>query len=145
MKVIRHIKLLVAISYIFASGLFVLITPVSAVDCASVPDTPGCPCAPTLEDGSPNPAAQNSSICPDLKKTDDSGVNSIFHNVANILLYIAGLVAVVMIVISGIRFVSSHGDPGAVTKARSTLLYSIIGLIITVIAFSIVNFILGRL
>jgi len=62
--------------------------------------------------------------------------------IVNILLYILGAIAVVMIVIGGIRYTTSNGDSSAITSAKNTILYSVIGLIIAILAYSIVNFIL---
>ncbi|MFH0770665.1 MAG: hypothetical protein V1926_04795 [Candidatus Peregrinibacteria bacterium] len=57
-----------------------------------------------------------------------------------ILSYMA-LVAVVVIVIAGIRLVISSGDEGAVDKAKKTILYAAIGLILILLASAIVNLI----
>ena len=48
-----------------------------------------------------------------------------------------------MIIYGGVLYTTSAGDPGKVKKAKDTILYGIIGLVIAVLAFAIVNFILG--
>lgn len=74
------------------------------------------------------------------------GASSIqLQQVLQIILAVFGAVAVLMIVIAGLKFVSSQGNPQAVSKARSTILYSIIGLIIIASAEAIVTFVLGKL
>ncbi|MBQ7802660.1 hypothetical protein IJ380_02255 [Candidatus Saccharibacteria bacterium] len=65
-------------------------------------------------------------------------------NVINYILYAAGLLAVVMIVVSGLKMTTSAGDAGAVSKAKSTLIYSIIGLILVILAYAIVNFVIAK-
>lgn len=55
--------------------------------------------------------------------------------------FIAGVLAVVMIVIAGLNYATSSGDQTKVTKAKNTILYSIIGLVIVLIAFAITKFI----
>lgn len=60
----------------------------------------------------------------------------------NILLYILAAVSVVMIILSGIFYTTSGGNAGTVTKAKDTLLYSVVGLIVAILAYSIVNFVL---
>lgn len=87
-------------------------------------------------------ANPDASICSDLKDTSGTGLNSTFKNVTNILLYIAGIIAVVMIIISGLRMISSRGEPESVAKGRQTLTYSVIGLVVVILAFTIVNFVL---
>lgn len=62
------------------------------------------------------------------------------QTVVNILLFLLGTVAVVMIIIGGIRYAASNGDQTQVTAAKNTILYSVIGLIVAILAFAIVNF-----
>ncbi|MCL2037521.1 pilin [Candidatus Saccharibacteria bacterium] len=91
-------------------------------------------------------ANPNSSVCADLKDPNaDTALNNTFRNIINVLIFVAGIIAVIMITISGIRFVTGRGSPDAVTKARNMLIYSIVGLVIAVSAFAIVNFVLSRL
>lgn len=72
----------------------------------------------------------------------DSGV---FRQVTNTILYIVGIVAVIMLIIGGIRYVVSGGDSKKVTDAKNTVLYAIIGLVICFLAFAIVNFVISAL
>lgn len=57
---------------------------------------------------------------------------------------IAGVVAVIFIIIGGILFAISQGDPGKVKNARNTIIYSVVGLVVIIMAFAIVQLILGR-
>lgn len=61
----------------------------------------------------------------------------------NAFLTICGVVAVVMIIVGGFKYTTSAGDPGAVTKAKNTLIGAIVGLVIVVLAYVIVNFVIG--
>lgn len=61
--------------------------------------------------------------------------------VANILLFLVGAIAVIMIIIGGLRYVTSQGDSGAMQSAKNTILYAIIGVIVAIIAYAIVNLI----
>ena len=70
-------------------------------------------------------------------------VNTIVRTIIQVVIYVVGLLAVVMIIIGGILYSTSAGDPGKVKKAKDTIMYGIIGLVIAVLAFAIVNFILG--
>ncbi len=119
----------------------------AATDCTNNPKGPGCPCGEFLDDGTtPNPNYGNASICSEITdpKAEDS-LNQTLRNIINTLIFAAGIIAVIMIVVSGIRFVSSRGNPDSTNKARQTLIYSIVGLIVAVAAFAIVNFVLNRL
>ncbi|MDO4684870.1 MAG: hypothetical protein Q4B06_04185 [Candidatus Saccharibacteria bacterium] len=66
-------------------------------------------------------------------------------SVINMMLFIAGAVAVIMIIIGGIRFVTSNGDASSVTAARHTILYAVIGLIVIILAYAIVNFVVSNI
>ena len=60
------------------------------------------------------------------------------------ILGVIGLVAVVVVILGGIQFVTSTGDPAKTKKAKDTILYGIIGLVVALLAFAIVNFVLGN-
>ncbi|MFI5212825.1 MAG: pilin [Candidatus Saccharimonadales bacterium] len=62
----------------------------------------------------------------------------------NTMLYILGMVAVVMIVFGGIRYAKSTGDASKVKQAKDTIVYSVAGLAVALLAFSIVNFVLAQ-
>ena len=62
--------------------------------------------------------------------------------VVNMLLFLLGAVAVVMIVIGGVKYTTSNGDASAVTSAKNTILYSVIGLVVAIMAYAIVNFVI---
>jgi hypothetical protein len=79
----------------------------------------------------------------------NEGGNSItlgtrIKTIVNILLYIIGAVAVVMIVIGGVRYTTSNGDSAAVKGAKDTILYAVIGIVVSVLAYAIVNFVITQ-
>lgn len=57
---------------------------------------------------------------------------------------IVGAIAVVIIILSSFTFASGAYDPAKIAKAKNTILYSVVGLIVVIIAFAITQFILGR-
>ena len=63
--------------------------------------------------------------------------------VVNSLLFILAAVSVIVIIIAGITYTTSGGDATLVKKAKDTLLYSVVGLVIAIMAYAIVNYILG--
>lgn len=65
--------------------------------------------------------------------------------IINALLFIIGAVAVIMIIVGGIRYVTSGGDANAATSARNTIMYAVVGLLIAAIAYAIVNFVVSIL
>ena len=65
--------------------------------------------------------------------------------IINAIIAVLGIVAVLVIIIGGINYMTSSGDAGKVKKAKDTILYGVIGLVICVLAFAIVNFVIGNL
>ena len=73
----------------------------------------------------------------------DTSLMPTVNTIINVILGVLGLVAVVIIVLGGVQYTTSTGDPAKVKKAKDTILYGIIGLIIALLAFAIVNFVLS--
>lgn len=73
------------------------------------------------------------------------GVDGIFTTVANTLLYIVGALSVVMIIYGGLRYVVSGGNSSAVTAAKNTILYAVVGLVVSILSYAIINFLLSTL
>ncbi len=77
--------------------------------------------------------------------TDLFGNNGVFKQITNTILYIVGIIAVIMLIIGGIKYVISGGDSKKVTDAKNTVLYAIIGLVIAFLAYAIINFVVSAL
>ena len=71
------------------------------------------------------------------------GQSGTFSKITSILLFIIGAIAVIMIVIGGLRYVLSGGDSSQITAAKNTILYAIIGIIVAILAYAIINFVTG--
>ncbi len=69
------------------------------------------------------------------------GNQGIITTIINTMLFIVGLLAVIMIIYAGIRFVTAHGDEKQVTGARQTIIYSVVGLIVAIVAYALVNWV----
>ena len=70
-------------------------------------------------------------------------VGQLATQVTNLLLGIAGIVSVIFIIIGGIQYATSAGNEQQVQKAKSTITNAVIGLVIAILAFAIVNYLLG--
>ena len=92
----------------------------------------------TLKEGA---EAARCDGCP----ADLFGGAGVFKQVTNTILYIVGVIAVVMLIIGGVKYLISGGDAKKVTDAKNTILYDIIGLVIAFLAFAIVNFVISAL
>jgi hypothetical protein len=70
----------------------------------------------------------------------DAGV---FSKISSVLLFIVGAIAVIMIVIGGLRYVISGGDASQVQSAKNTILYALVGIIVAILAYAAVNFVVN--
>ena len=68
----------------------------------------------------------------------------VFKNIVNILLFIIGAVSVIMLIYGGIRYTTSGGNANSVTAAKNTIMYSIIGLVVAILAFAVVQFVVNQ-
>ena len=73
-----------------------------------------------------------------------SANSTTLKNIFNVVLALAGAVAVGFIVWAGIQYIISQGEPAATKKAREAILYSLIGIVVVMLAFTIVNFVIGK-
>lgn len=85
---------------------------------------------------------QTSEVCKSVK---EDNAESTVVKIINTILVILGIVAVIMIIVGGFRYVLSGGDASNVTAAKNTIMYAVIGLIVAVLAYAIVNFVLNSL
>src|SRR5690606_31891708 len=67
------------------------------------------------------------------------GFNEGVQNIVNALLFLLGIAAVIMIIFGGFRYVTSNGDSGKLEQAKNTILYAVVGLLVAILAFAIVN------
>ncbi len=89
--------------------------------------------------------SQASSLVSDPDGCSGGDVNEMIQRIINLVIFIIGMVAVVMIILGGVNYATSQGDPGKVKKAKDTILYGIIGLVVAILAFALVNFIISGL
>ena len=82
-----------------------------------------------------------SSACGSACNTGTT-VPGILKAVVNALIFIIGAVSVIMIVVGGLRFVLSNGDAKAAEAGRQTVLYAIIGVILAIASYAIVQFVI---
>lgn len=123
----KSIKTLVVAATLFFSGLAVVAVPAQVS-------------ANALEQACQ--ADPGAAICDDQGGAGQS-VEALIQTIINVLLFIIGAVAVIMIIVGGFRYVTSNGDSSALTGAKNTILYAVIGLIVAIFAYAIVNWVIG--
>jgi len=70
------------------------------------------------------------------------GASGIFTTLSNFMLFIVGALSVIMIIIGGLRYVISGGDNSNVTSAKNTILYAVVGLVVSMLAYAAINFVI---
>jgi hypothetical protein len=70
------------------------------------------------------------------------GEGSVWNRILTTLTYVIGAISVLMIIIGGIRYVTSNGDQNQITSAKNTILYAVIGLVVAILAYAIVSFVI---
>lgn len=97
--------------------------------------------------------ASKDSACSALNQLDPSqgcsddeaggAVGRLVASIVNILSLLVGIAAVIMIIVSGFKYVTAAGDSNAIASAKSTLIYALVGLVIAALAQVIVRFVLS--
>lgn len=84
--------------------------------------------------------------CPGDKAANaDNSLLNKFGDVTDMLLLLAGALAVIVIIIGGLRYITSTGDAARVKQAKDTIFYGVIGLVVAILAYAIVKFISNAL
>jgi hypothetical protein len=100
-------------------------------------------------DGAKDAACGGASLEGGSKACDTAGdqkkVNDTITTAINIISFIVGVAAVIMIIIGGFKFITAQGDSAGIASARNTILYAIIGLVVVAMAQFIVKFVLTKL
>ncbi len=86
--------------------------------------------------------SKDNPICKGRSDSDNKFSN-IVGQIVNALLYVLGAVSVIVIIIAGILFATSSGDPALITKSKNALLYAVVGLVVAIMAYAIVNYVIG--
>lgn len=88
-------------------------------------------------------AIGSDTACSD-KGGGGASVNSIVSTVINIFTVLIGIVAVIMIIVAGFKYITSAGDAAKLTSAKNTLVYALVGLVVVALSQFIVKFVLNK-
>lgn len=112
---------------------------IMAVPSLALAATPGVVCGQNINTSRGqvlSGAAQTGNDC-------GAGVTGIISSVVQILSVVVGIVAVIMIIVAGFKYVTSSGDSGKVSSAKTTLVYALVGLAIAASAQLLTRFVLN--
>lgn len=127
-KILRQISGLVMVA--------LLVAPVVSAPVAAAPvDVLNQSCAQSSGSG-------DSELC---QANDDAlfGPDSFWTRIVNAMIFVTAALSVLMIIIGGFRYTTSGGDQSSLTSAKNTILYSVIGLVVALVAYALVNFVLS--
>lgn len=119
-----------------------LLAPVASASASSEPLDPRDTSACANYKGDKNSAAYK-SICGEEKGEDDA--QAVVKSILDTVFIWLGIIAVIVIIIGGVLYMTAQGDPAKITTAKKAILYAVIGLVVALLSFAIVNFILGKL
>lgn len=88
----------------------------------------------------------DSTVCKSQNVTTNPlvGQGGVLNNVIDILSLVGGIVVVIVIIIAGIKYITAGGDSSATASAKNTIIYGLIGLIVIILARSIIGWVLTR-
>lgn len=131
MNIFKAIKSIVFIGLLMSSFMLVSFQNVSAASTIAACDVPG---------------ASSSSVCRDQNSAaaGSNPIIGILKTAITIVSYMAGAAAVIAILISSIKFMTANGDANSISSAKNTLVFAAVGIIVVLIAQSIVAFALKR-
>jgi uncharacterized membrane protein YuzA (DUF378 family) len=90
-------------------------------------------------------AGKGSEACTVTGADTVTGTNGVLAKATRLISYLAGISAIILLVIAGIQYITSQGDAGGVSAAKKTVIYALVGLFVVVVAQSIVVFVLNRI
>lgn len=91
------------------------------------------------------PAEYKSQMCPGTGGGNEAKLQQTIGSVLTAVYGLVGIIAVVFVIIGGFKYTTSQGDPGKVQQAKNTIMYALIGLAVTLLAFAITQFVLNAL
>jgi hypothetical protein len=125
---IKRFLILLGLFVGFATPLhaFAALDPYAGVDCGKASDTTVCK---TKAAGGADPIA---------------GPNGVLKTATNIISFVAGLAAVIFMVVAGIKYITSNGEPAEISKAKQTLIFAAVGLFVIIAARAIIGFVINK-
>jgi hypothetical protein len=92
--------------------------------------------------------ASKTDVCKNIDNPGTPGENPIIHAIGVtilILSFIIGIASVIMIIVAGLSFITANGDAQAIARARSSIIYALVGIIIVGLAQALVAFVLNKI
>ena len=126
-------------------GASFALSPVVFADQSGIISTPACNAVKNTN----NPSQPDSGTLPGCTPNSKSAAKGLEQpgglaaQIVDILLFAAGTVSLIFVLIGGFQYITSSGDSSRIKGAKDTLLYAIIGLVVTALAFAISGFVIS--
>ncbi len=89
--------------------------------------------------------AQIPVLWPGLGPPEGADLTHLIAYIARVILYLIGVIAVLFLIIGGFQYITSAGNPDSIEKAKTTILYAIVGIIACLLAYAVVTYIVKAL
>ena len=127
------------------AALSLAIAPAAFVPAvASAQDNPNANIGNCLSQGSGLTTGNGTTCTAGDTASGAQKIQDIVTLIINIFSVIVGIVAVIMILVGGFKYITSGGDSGNISSAKNTIVYAVIGLIIVALSQFIVKFVLNK-
>lgn len=123
--------------------LAAILTPSAAINIMQTTQANAAP-AQNACDLAKEKGSDGGAVCEDYKKDGKTGVDNLFKNIINTLIYVIGILAVGVIIYGGFMYITSAGKSDHITKAKNIIIYAVVALIVAISAYAMVNFVLGK-
>ncbi|MDR0591010.1 MAG: pilin [Candidatus Nomurabacteria bacterium] len=136
-------KIIISAALLLTAGLF-LAPSALAADCSGKTGKALTTCL----DGKNKINNADNGLDKGVQAGESGNTNSlpdIIKTVINVALFIIGALSVIMLIYGGIRYTTSAGDSSKITSAKHTIMYAIIGLVVALLAYAIVNFVVTNI
>ncbi len=89
-------------------------------------------------------AQRGSTVCQTGQGDPVTGPNGVIRRVTNLFAVVAGVGAVIVLVLAGIRYITSSGDPSQISQSKQAIIFALVGLVVIFVSQSVINFIILR-
>lgn len=124
--------------------LFQLTAVILVIALAIVAGAPSKSAAALIGANSQQAACNGISLGSQGCSSGTSAFGNLLKTVINVLSFIAGVAAIIMIIVGGFNYITSGGEASKTASARNTIIYALVGLVLVVLAQVLVHFVLNR-
>jgi predicted permease len=132
---------ILSLAILMGLGAPALVPAIASADAATPTSTTNNTITQGLCTGANDAASNGTGGCITDTSDPNGTLSKVAHTIVNIFSIIVGIVAVIMIIYGGFRYITSGGDSGRVGNAKNTLIYAIIGMIIVALAQFLVHYV----